>query len=370
MPALTEVLPWLRPRDVASLACTCSALAAAAASLTRLRVSDAARGLERFPVPIINTFDNLLYPFFSYSPFALLRLPPPLLPWGTLFHTHNNSSFGRPSASPSSADYADHCPCFAFESCTGTSEARSSTYNEEDPSPPCKKSRQQTPQAPLCGHLLEGELAYDRNSRLCCLSMHRSDEDTPFHEFMTIMECGPACCCSQSCKYRVTQRGLYVKVAIYRCHLKGWGLRAMQFIAKGSFVFEYAGELLTTLEAQSRQRQYDKLRKIDKSFVPSLLVLREHLPSGRVCLRLNIDATRVGNVARFVNHSCDGGNLQPCLARLMGCLIPKLVFFARKDIVEGEELTFSYGDEHDKSETYQCFCKTASCKGFLPFEET
>jgi [histone H3]-lysine36 N-dimethyltransferase SETMAR len=28
--------------------------------------------------------------------------------------------------------------------------------------------------------------------------------------------------------------------------------------------------------------------------------LREHIPSGKACLRVNIDATRVGNVARFI----------------------------------------------------------------------
>lgn len=239
---------------------------------------------------------------------------------------------------------------------------------EEASSPPAnKKSRLQ---ASLCGRTLDGELAYDGNSRLRCLSTPRSDDDQSPDEFLSVMECGAACSCTHSCKYRVTQHGLAVKVAVVRDHLKGWGLQAVQFISKGSFAFEYAGELLTTLEAQTRQNIYDRLRRIEKRFVPSLLVLREHLPSGRACIRLNIDATQVGNVARFVNHSCDGGNLQPCLARLTGSFIPKLVFFARRDIFEGEELTFSYGDEHDRSQTYLCFCGTAACKGFLPFEET
>jgi histone-lysine N-methyltransferase SETMAR len=38
-------------------------------------------------------------------------------------------------------------------------------------------------------------------------------------------------------------------------------------------------------------------------------VVREVLPSG-LALRSSIDATLVGNVARFLNHACDGGNLQ------------------------------------------------------------
>lgn len=31
-------------------------------------------------------------------------------------------------------------------------------------------------------------------------------------------------------------------------------------------------------------------------------VVRETLPSGTACLRFNIDATRIGNIARFFNH--------------------------------------------------------------------
>jgi hypothetical protein len=34
----------------------------------------------------------------------------------------------------------------------------------------------------------------------------------------------------------------------------------------------------------------------------ALLVIREHLPSGRSCMWAIIDATKVGNVARFINH--------------------------------------------------------------------
>ncbi|KAK2451250.1 SET-domain containing protein lysine methyltransferase family protein [Trifolium repens] len=66
----------------------------------------------------------------------------------------------------------------------------------------------------------------------------------------------------------------------------------------------------------------------------------------KACLRLNIDATtRIGNiagfVARFVNHSCDGGNLctSTKLIRSSGGLFPRLFFFALKDIQKDEELT-------------------------------
>ncbi|KAL9323829.1 hypothetical protein ACSQ67_008686 [Phaseolus vulgaris] len=105
-------------------------------------------------------------------------------------------------------------------------------------------------------------------------------------------------------------------------------------------------------------------------FSSALLVVREHLPSGKACLRLNIDATRIGNIARFVNHSCDGGNLSTKLVRSSGALFPRLCFFASKDIPVDEELTFSYGEIRKRSKGLPCFCNSPSCVGTLPSEDT
>lgn len=87
-------------------------------------------------------------------------------------------------------------------------------------------------------------------------------------------------------------------------------------------------------------------------------------------MRINIDATRIGNVARFINHSCDGGNLSTVLMRSSGALLPRLCFFASRDIQEDEEITFSYGEIRLKSKGLQCFCGSSSCFGVLPSEST
>jgi hypothetical protein len=78
----------------------------------------------------------------------------------------------------------------------------------------------------------------------------------------------------------------------------------------------------------------------------------------------------VGSVARFINHSCDGGNLQPVLVRASGSLLPRLCFFAARDIVEGEELTFSYGDARLRPKGLPCFCGSLGCSGVLRSQET
>ncbi|KAG0478781.1 hypothetical protein HPP92_013500 [Vanilla planifolia] len=131
----------------------------------------------------------------------------------------------------------------------------------------------------------------------------------------------------------------------------------------------YSGEYVTTEVARRRLRAYDELASTGR-LSPALLVVREHLPSGKACLRVNIDATKIGNVARFINHSCDGGNLMSVLVRNSGSLLPRLCFFAAADISRGDELTFSYGDTHLRPNGQPCFCGTAACTGVLPSEET
>lgn len=136
-----------------------------------------------------------------------------------------------------------------------------------------------------------------------------------------------------------------------------------------SFLVCEKGELLTTKESRLRQQMYDELSS-GGHFSPALLVVREHLPSKKACLRFNIDATRIGNVSRFINHSCDGGNLSTALVRSSGVLLPRLCFFASKDITEDEELTFSYGETRLKSKGLPCFCASSCCFGMLPSEQT
>ncbi|KAI3437050.1 uncharacterized protein J3R85_005785, partial [Psidium guajava] len=184
-----------------------------------------------------------------------------------------------------------------------------------------------------------------------------------------VSECGTGCGCGSECGNRASQGGVEVRLKIARDKKKGWCLLADQAIEKGRFVCEYAGELLTTKEARVRQKEYDELAS-SRGFSSALLVVREHLPSGKACLRINIDATKVGNVGRFINHSCDGGNLSTVLVRSTGALLPRLCFLASKDIQQGEELTFSYGEIRLRSNGLQCYCGASTCLGILPSEHT
>lgn len=132
-----------------------------------------------------------------------------------------------------------------------------------------------------------------------------------------------------------------------------------------------AGELLTNSEADRRHSLYDS-PKYQASSVPppALLVVREHLPSGTATLRLNIDATNFGNAARFINHSCDGGNVARVLVRQTGWPLPHVALFASRRILAGEEITMSYGEvqvegQGDKNAP-PCFCGSSNCLGVMP----
>ncbi len=105
----------------------------------------------------------------------------------------------------------------------------------------------------------------------------------------------------------------------------------------------------------------------------SAQTVRQMLPSTQTAIVFTIDATTTGNVARFFNHSCGGGNLDPVIVRTAGSMIPHVAMFASKDISAGEELTFAYGESVSAAASAgphikwrRCFCGTKSCLGFLP----
>lgn len=146
---------------------------------------------------------------------------------------------------------------------------------------------------------------------------------------------------------------------------KGLSAFAMHPMPAGSFVCEYAGECLTAAEATRRLGEYDCA-----GIGHALLVARETLPSGEAHMRLNVDATRSGNVARFFSHSCDGGNLHMVMVRKTGVLLPHVAMIASVDILPGDELTFAYGLPSARPSGRPCFCQTAACLGFLPRSPT
>ncbi|CAH2055181.1 unnamed protein product, partial [Thlaspi arvense] len=352
------VLPWLNLQELAAVSQTCKALSLISQSLTSRRSLDAARSLENLPIPFRNAVDSKRYACFVYTLYQVpASSPPPRQWWGSASDECNSDGAGGDNPASRTRSVSDSIP-------HSKSESASSRLSLDSVSERGRFGVSLVDESGEGVHGCECERCEEGCCR--CLALAGMEE--------IANECGSGCGCGLDCPNRVTQKGISVRLKIVRDEKKGWCLYADQLIEKGRFICEYAGELLTTDEARRRQNLYDKLRST-RSFSSALLVIREHLPSGQACLRMNIDATRIGNVARFINHSCDGGNLSTVLLRSSGALIPRLCFFAARDIVADEELSFSYGDvrvtagENGDSKL-NCSCGSSCCFGTLPCENT
>ncbi|KAM3914547.1 histone-lysine N-methyltransferase SETMAR [Leptodactylus fuscus] len=192
-----------------------------------------------------------------------------------------------------------------------------------------------------------------------------------------VLECNVLCRCGDSCANRETQQGLPFQLQLCQVPGKGWGVRAQETIPSGRFVCEYAGEVLGPEEARRR------IRAQDPDASNYIIAVREHLHSGHV-LETVVDPTHIGNIGRFLNHSC-----QPNLVMVpvrTHSMVPRLALFAAQDIRAGEELCYDYsgvafnftpggetqsrGKEGDVRQRKRCLCGTAPCSGYLPFDVT
>lgn len=182
----------------------------------------------------------------------------------------------------------------------------------------------------------------------------------------SVLECGPNCACHGQCSNNITQREPLVPHPLHvaSAGAKGLGVFAVKPIECGAFICVYAGQYLRAKEANKRLKEYDILGRGH-----ALLAVRELLPSGNAALITFIDATHHGNIARFFNHSCGGGNMDFVTVRTPGSLVPRIAFFAKRNIEAGEELTFAYGQPFAGPGSAPCACGTSHCLGFLPHED-
>lgn len=223
-------------------------------------------------------------------------------------------------------------------------------------------------------HILDGCLCNDSCRPSTCLCTTRSGSGSsiiyddqgriPQHDF-PIFECKASCQCDPiSCLNRVVQKGPIQGLKVISSGDKGKGLICQQDLKQGTFVCEYAGELITQDTAQARSTKDLKMNYI--------LHAIEHFGGNDKKQVTVIDPTFIGNIGRYANHSCDP-NLSLHLVRIE-TLTPRVALFTNKDIKAGEELTFDYGYENDggneKNGCTKCLCGSKNCRGFLPFHKS
>jgi SET domain-containing protein len=116
----------------------------------------------------------------------------------------------------------------------------------------------------------------------------------------------------------------------------GYGVSSTKHMRKDSFICEYKGEVVSAEVGKARLEHHRN------TYVFALI-------DGRY-----IDSSQVGNISRFINHSC-APNALAIEWIVKGTR--RLGVFARRAIKRGEEVTIDYGD------TYQfgtCLCKRCS----------
>lgn len=168
---------------------------------------------------------------------------------------------------------------------------------------------------------------------------------------MLNIECVQGTCpCGDRCSNQQFQKREYSRLKWFKCGKKGYGLKALERVAKGHFIIEYVGEVLDMPAYEARQREYAVKGHRHFYFMT--------LNGSEV-----IDASAKGNLGRFINHSCDP-NCRTEKWMVNGEICIGL--FALRNIKQDEELTFDYNYVRVfGAAAKKCYCGSPHCRGYI-----
>ncbi|KAM3390039.1 hypothetical protein ACQJBY_011915 [Aegilops geniculata] len=183
-----------------------------------------------------------------------------------------------------------------------------------------------------------------------------------------IKECWSKCGCNMQCGNRVVQRGIRCNLQVFFTEEgRGWGLRTLDDLPKGTFVCEYAGEILTNTELHERAIQNMQNARHTHPILLDAGWCSGGEPKDEEALCL--DGTFYGNVGRFINHRCCDANLAmiPVEVETPDHQYYHVAFFTSKKVEAFEELTWDYGidfdDERQPVKPFECLCGSRYCRG-------
>ncbi|XP_041854815.1 histone-lysine N-methyltransferase EHMT1-like [Melanotaenia boesemani] len=257
----------------------------------RLLSRDISRGYEAVPISCVNGVDNEPCPEnFKYIP---------------------DSCVTSPLNIDKDITHLQHCSC--TDDCSSSS---------------C-----------MCGQL-SLRCWYDSDGRLL---LDFSQWEPP-----VLFECNHACSCWRTCRNRVVQNGLRVRLQLYRTEKMGWGVRAVQDIPQGTFICEYVGEIITDTEADKREND-------------SFLFTLDNKVGDVHCM----DARLFGNIGRFINHLCEPNLLAVRVFTMHQDLrFPRVAFFSSRPIKAGDQIGMDYGENYwrVKRKYFGCQCGSPKCR--------
>lgn len=165
------------------------------------------------------------------------------------------------------------------------------------------------------------------------------------------IECSPTKCkLGKSCTNTAIQNKKVAPIEIFQTAKKGLGIRAKQFIKKNTFINEYT-VIISTEKAF--------LIRLKSDYVNYVHHYCMNFERGLV-----IDAYKMGNEMRFVNHSC---NPNCVIEKWLVKGISRMCLFSKQDIQAGTELTFDYKFARYNSREIgqKCLCSSLNCSGII-----
>ena len=140
------------------------------------------------------------------------------------------------------------------------------------------------------------------------------------------------------------------RIVVRRSGIHGRGVFARRPLREDESVCEYKGEIIS--EAEVTRRYPENMEGLNHTFIFGI----EY--------DVNIDGGSNGNIARWINHSCDPN----CDTYDKG---KRMFIRAIRDIRPGEELTYDYNIEAGERITnavkarWPCWCGAKHCCGTL-----
>jgi hypothetical protein len=163
----------------------------------------------------------------------------------------------------------------------------------------------------------------------------------------TMFECLGSVC-HADCQNQRLQKRQYARAQLFKTtDGRGWGLKALEDVPAGSLVQEYIGEVLTTDAFTSRAASYGPNKPVYFFNINSEMV---------------IDASAMGSMARFINHSCDPN----CHTEKWSVGAETRIAIVANDFIPaGAEFTYNYEFESFGTMEHKCMCGAANCSGYL-----
>ncbi|KAM9282903.1 LOW QUALITY PROTEIN: histone-lysine N-methyltransferase SETDB2 [Cariama cristata] len=164
---------------------------------------DISHGAESVPVSFCNDLDHARLPYFKYRRAS----------WPRGYYLNNFSSM-----------FVDSCDC--TDGCIDRSKCACLQLTARG----CSK------------------ISLSPSNKTCCGYSYKRLEGPVSSG---IYECSVLCRCDKMmCQNRVVQHGIQVRLQVFNTEKKGWGVRCLDDIDKGTFVCTYSGRLMSRAEVQ------------------------------------------------------------------------------------------------------------------------